>query len=59
MSLVVQKVGGTSVADADRMKAVAEHVAFTRRQDSAPQRPPEQRSLSREELRELVAEMLG
>src|SRR4051794_9608814 len=32
MALVVQKFGGTSVADADRMKAVAEHVAYTRRQ---------------------------
>src|SRR5262249_42458067 len=32
VGLVVQKFGGTSVADADRMRAVAEHVAFTRRQ---------------------------
>ncbi|HEY1278637.1 MAG TPA: aspartate kinase, partial [Acidimicrobiales bacterium] len=32
MALIVQKFGGTSVADADRMRAVAEHVAFTRRQ---------------------------
>ena len=32
MALIVQKYGGTSVADADRIKAVAEHVAFTRRQ---------------------------
>ena len=31
MALIVQKFGGTSVADPDRMKAVAEHVAFTRR----------------------------
>lgn len=31
MALIVQKYGGTSVADPDRMKAVAEHVAFTRR----------------------------
>ena len=31
MTLVVQKFGGTSVADADRMQAVAEHVARTRR----------------------------
>ncbi|MGH9297369.1 MAG: aspartate kinase, partial [Acidimicrobiales bacterium] len=31
MALVVQKFGGTSVADADRMRAVAEHVARTRR----------------------------
>jgi aspartate kinase len=32
VALIVQKYGGTSVADADRMKAVAEHVAFTRGQ---------------------------
>ncbi len=32
MALIVQKYGGTSVADADRIRAVAEHVAFTRRQ---------------------------
>jgi aspartate kinase len=32
MSLVVQKFGGTSVADADRIRAVADHVARTRRQ---------------------------
>ena len=32
MALVVQKFGGTSVGDADRIKAVAEHVAFTSRQ---------------------------
>ena len=31
MGLVVQKFGGTSVADAERMRAVADHVAFTRR----------------------------
>ena len=31
MALVVQKYGGTSVADPDRMRAVAENVAFTRR----------------------------
>jgi len=30
--LVVQKFGGTSVGDADRIKAVADHVARTRRQ---------------------------
>jgi aspartate kinase len=30
VALIVQKYGGTSVADADRIKAVAEHVAFTR-----------------------------
>lgn len=32
MALVVQKFGGTSVADADRVRAVADHVARTRRQ---------------------------
>jgi aspartate kinase len=31
MSLVVQKFGGSSVADADRIRAVADHVARTRR----------------------------
>ena len=31
MSLVVQKFGGTSVADADRIRSVADHVARTRR----------------------------
>ncbi len=31
MALIVQKYGGTSVADPDRIRAVAEHVAFTRR----------------------------
>jgi aspartate kinase len=31
MALVVQKYGGTSVADPDRMRAVADNVAFTRR----------------------------
>jgi len=31
MSLVVQKFGGTSVADADRIRAVADHIARTRR----------------------------
>ena len=31
MGLVVHKYGGTSVADADRMRAVAEHVRRTRR----------------------------
>ncbi len=31
MALVVQKYGGTSVGDADRIRAVAEHVARTRR----------------------------
>jgi aspartate kinase len=32
VALIVQKYGGTSVADADRLRAVAEHVAFTKRQ---------------------------
>ncbi len=31
MSLMVQKFGGTSVADADRIRAVADHVARSRR----------------------------
>jgi len=31
VTLVVQKYGGTSVANADRIRAVAEHIAFTRR----------------------------
>ncbi|MEX2627418.1 MAG: aspartate kinase, partial [Ilumatobacteraceae bacterium] len=31
MALIVQKFGGTSVADPDRMRAVADHIAFTRR----------------------------
>ncbi len=31
MSLLVQKYGGSSVADADRIRAVADHVARTRR----------------------------
>ena len=31
MALIVQKYGGTSVADPDRIRAVADHVAFTRR----------------------------
>ncbi len=31
MALMVQKYGGTSVGDADRIRAVAEHVARTRR----------------------------
>jgi aspartate kinase len=34
VALVVQKFGGTSVGDADRIKAVADHVARTRRQGS-------------------------
>ena len=32
MAFLVQKYGGTSVADADRIRAVAEHIAFTRKQ---------------------------
>jgi aspartate kinase len=32
VALIVQKYGGTSVADADRIRAVAEHVSFTRGQ---------------------------
>ena len=35
VALIVQKYGGTSVADADRMRAVAENVAFTRGQGHA------------------------
>jgi len=31
VALIVQKYGGTSVADPERIRAVAEHVAFTRR----------------------------
>ena len=31
MALIVQKYGGTSVADPDRIRAVADNVAFTRR----------------------------
>ena len=31
MALIVQKFGGTSVADPDRIKAVADHVAFTKK----------------------------
>lgn len=30
MTLIVQKYGGTSVADPDRMRAVVDHVAYTR-----------------------------
>jgi aspartate kinase len=30
VALIVQKYGGTSVADPDRMRAVADHIAFTR-----------------------------
>src|SRR5271155_1584497 len=32
MPLVVQKFGGTSVGDADRIRAVADHIARTRRE---------------------------
>ncbi|HEX9259227.1 MAG TPA: aspartate kinase, partial [Acidimicrobiales bacterium] len=32
MALIVQKYGGTSVADADRMRSVAEHIAYTKAQ---------------------------
>ena len=31
VALIVQKYGGTSVADPDRIKSVADHVAFTRK----------------------------
>ena len=31
MALIVQEFGGTSVADPDRIRAVAEHIAFTKR----------------------------
>ncbi len=31
MALIVQKYGGTSVADPDRIKAVADNIAFTRK----------------------------
>jgi len=34
MQLVVQKFGGTSVGDADRIRAVADHIARTRREGS-------------------------
>ena len=34
MPLIVQKFGGTSVGDADRIRAVADHIARTRRQGS-------------------------
>ena len=36
MALVVQKFGGTSVADPDRIRAVADHVARTRRKGETP-----------------------
>jgi aspartokinase len=31
VALIVQKYGGTSVADPDRIKSVADHIAFTRK----------------------------
>jgi aspartate kinase len=34
VALIVQKYGGTSVADPDRIRSVAEHIAFTRRHGS-------------------------
>ncbi|MFW2339912.1 MAG: aspartate kinase, partial [Acidimicrobiia bacterium] len=34
MALIVQKYGGTSVADADRLKRVAGRIAETRRDDN-------------------------
>jgi aspartate kinase len=34
VALIVQKYGGTSVADADRMRAVAENIAITKRRDN-------------------------
>ena len=34
MSLIVQKYGGTSVGDAERIRAVADHIGRTRRQGS-------------------------
>ena len=34
MALIVQKYGGTSVADPDRIRSVAEHIAFTKRHGS-------------------------
>lgn len=36
MPLVVQKFGGTSVADADRIREVAKHVAWTKSQGDVP-----------------------
>ncbi|MCI3949888.1 MAG: ask, partial [Acidimicrobiales bacterium] len=35
MALLVQKFGGSSVADPDRIRAVADHVARTRRHGSS------------------------
>ena len=35
MALIVQKFGGTSVGDADRIRAVADHIARTRRQGNS------------------------
>jgi len=34
VALIVQKYGGTSVADADRMRAVAENIAITKRRNN-------------------------
>ena len=36
MSLVVQKFGGTSIADAKRIRAVATHIAWTKHQGDEP-----------------------
>ena len=36
MALLVQKFGGTSVADPDRIRAVADHIARTRRHGDQP-----------------------
>ena len=36
MSLVVQKFGGTSIGDADRIRAVAGHIAWTKHQGDDP-----------------------
>ena len=36
MPLVVQKFGGTSIADADRIREVAQHIAWTRSQGDVP-----------------------
>ncbi len=36
MPLVVQKFGGTSIADADRIREVAQHIAWTKSQGDVP-----------------------
>ena len=36
VSLVVQKFGGTSIADVDRIKEVARHIAWTKHQGDEP-----------------------